>query len=154
MHVMSARSRGIFLWTLDLRAVCCLDFGLEHWDRGMEGRKRGVFEKKSHTSLSCTAAFTSRATLRAGPHGAAYLRDVSIPSSTFGSCSFVAFGSPFPLGPRACCCRARLDEYGHHRAACATSGVLSRSRRARHRTGLPRSRSPRWSQRCSVGHEP
>ena len=32
---------------------------------------------------------------------------------------------PLQLAPRACRCRARLDERGDHRSACATSGVLA-----------------------------
>ena len=31
--------------TLGLGVVCCLDFGLKHWDHGVGGRKRGVLEK-------------------------------------------------------------------------------------------------------------
>ena len=32
---------------------------------------------------------------------------------------------PLQLAPRRCSCRGQLDELGDHRAACATSGVLS-----------------------------
>ena len=33
---------------------------------------------------------------------------------------------PFPLSSRRCRCGRLLDSYGHHRASCATAGVLGR----------------------------
>ena len=93
MHVMSVRSRGIFLISHQPLVRCSFH------------RPGGV-----HSARALTVLPTSE--------------DVSIPSCHFRILLLRRLQLPLPLGPRACSCRGTLDEYGDHRAACATSGAL------------------------------
>ena len=55
---------------------------------------------------------------------------------------------PLPLNVRSCRCGRPFDALGHHRAACATAGVLGR------RPGLPRGRSVGPDERLRPRHGP
>ena len=75
----------------------------------------------------------SRALLlsQAGPFAARAINvppthpDVTIPSAQFRVLLLRRLRMPLPLAPRRCACHGQLDPLGDHRAACATSGVLS-----------------------------
>ena len=53
---------------------------------------------------------------------------VSIPNAQFRI--LLLRRLPLPLAPRTCSCRGRLDAFGDHRAACATSAVARVCREA------------------------
>ncbi|OLP85284.1 Ankyrin-1 [Symbiodinium microadriaticum] len=93
---------------------------------------RACDERAFETHLSELSP-ASRALLlsQAGPFAARAINvppthpDVTIPSAQFRVLLLRRLRMPLPLAPRRCACHGQLDPLGDHRAACATSGVLS-----------------------------
>ena len=94
---------------------------------------RACDERAFETHLSELSP-ASRALLlsQAGPFAARAINvppthpDVTIPSAQFRVLLLRRLRMPLPLAPRRCACHGQLDDpLGDHRAACATSGVLS-----------------------------
>ena len=101
--------------------------------RGWQRTAAHACDERALETHLADLSLASRALLlsQAGPHSARAFtvlpttEDVTIPSSHFRVLLLRRLRLPLQLGSRACSCRGALDEYGDHRAACATSGALA-----------------------------
>ena len=101
--------------------------------RGWQRHAAGACDERACETHLSDLTLASRALLlsQAGPHSARAItvapthEAVSIPNAQFRILLLRRLRLPLPLAPRTCSCRGRLDTFGDHRAACATSGVLA-----------------------------
>ena len=75
--------------------------------------------------ISGPAALLGRLLRRSSIYSAPPSPELELPNQHFRVALLRRLGMPLPIAPRRCGCGNDLDQYGDHRAACATTGALA-----------------------------
>ena len=95
--------------------------------RGCQRHASQPADERAAEMLFTTLTPASQALLhsQAGCYAGRAFTELELPSQQFRVALLRRLRMPLPIAPRRCGCGNDLDQYGDHRAACATTGALA-----------------------------